>query len=64
MTDWIEHDGRSVPVDGECFVLVRFRDGFEERLGEEWKAKHWTTQWFHYPVDEPENDIVAYKVVS
>lgn len=38
-SEWIEHDGKGMPVDGETVVFVKFGDG-----GEDWrhnKASFW-----------------------
>jgi hypothetical protein len=44
MSEWIEHDGKGIPVDGETLVLVRFWGGEESIVpnrasvaGECWK---------------------------
>ncbi|MDX1222723.1 hypothetical protein GOL85_13420 [Sinorhizobium medicae] len=64
--EWIEHDGKGMPVDGETPVVLRFRDG-DMRIG---KAGHWhgcgegdDTQWVFSDWD-PDFDIVAYRVLE
>lgn len=63
MTDWIKHDGKGMPVDGNTLVTVRFRDGREEK--EHLNAFWWSPiagsrdHWTHtgHPAD-----IIAYRV--
>ncbi len=69
MTDgWIEHDGKGMPVDGDTLVICKFRDGDEEKDGEEWAAKFWhssdpaLSNWVH--IYGRNAEIVAYKVVK
>lgn len=38
MTDWIEHDGKGMPVEPTVKVDVKFRDDDEEVFGVEAKA--------------------------
>lgn len=72
MSEWVEHDGKSMPVPGETLVLVRHRDGVDEAqrgypprradfwlFGEEFNDM---SNWSH---DLPASgDIVAYKIMS
>jgi hypothetical protein len=72
MSEWIEHDGESMPVPGETMVLVRHRDGTdeEERDFAPSRADYWlfgtmfndSSNWSH--TDPCDADIVAYKIVS
>lgn len=71
MTDWIEHDGKGMPVNGEEFVDVKFRDG--EIFGTFVEARVWhatdpshlqeESNWI-FSDPEDDNDIVAYRVHS
>lgn len=63
MSDWIEHDGKGMPVEGNSFVSVRFYDGCID--GEPyWKAKNWYENWFWDTAQNCSANIVAYKVVK
>lgn len=69
MTDWIEHDGNGIPVDEHDLVIVKFRDGDEESVGEQWEARCWGTtgifsNWVHDVIAPCEADIIAYKVIK
>lgn len=68
MTDWIDHDGKGMPVDGEEFVDVKFRDG--DTFGAFVEARIWhSTDATHQDEDScwlfsdkhDDSDIVAYK---
>lgn len=71
MSEWIEHDGKSIPIDKNVKVIVRFRDGTDEELtgasasfaGYWHNEYHWpSSNWCH---EEPCGaDIVTYKVVG
>jgi hypothetical protein len=50
--DWIEHDGKGMPVDGE--TLVQFRNA----IGEELLGKAHNLEWVH----GLDTDIIAYRV--
>lgn len=59
MTEWIEHDGKGMPVDAETKVIVRFRNGIEEDETDAWDACLW--EWENYGDG---SDIVAYRVIE
>ena len=63
MSDWIEHDGKGMPIDGEIRVHVKFRDGSESYREYPWLARMWGSNWEHYP-DHHEADIVAYRIIA
>jgi hypothetical protein len=63
--DWIDHDGKGLPVDVDEKVELRFRDG-DTRVG---RAGFWHsdgdegTQWV-FDESDPDYDIIAYRVVQ
>lgn len=57
ITDWIPHDGKSMPVEWPTFGQVQFRDGSETRPGE---IAIRTTRWAWRPNPTPA-DVVAYR---
>lgn len=65
MSEWIEHDGKGMPVPAETRVELRFRDG-DTRFG---AAGTWDsdgdegTQW-RFLASDPDFDIVAYRILS
>lgn len=68
-TDWIEHDGKSIPVDADTLVYVKFRDGKSSVNPDPVMASWWhgsggvASCWLHN--DHNCNaDIVAYRVVK
>lgn len=73
MGEWIEHDGKGMPVDGESYVHVRFRDGSADEpvipFFEADKAKYWDddnpllNNWLWGSCDL-DSEIVAYRVVA
>jgi hypothetical protein len=65
--EWIEHDGRSCPVDPETMVLVKFRDDSPHysSAGSERPARQWhhsNPQWSNWIHQNTPADIVAYRV--
>lgn len=66
-TDWIEHDGKGLPVPEDTLVLVKYRNGVGgtdiARRAYSWTASDpECSNWDHtYPCG---SDIVAYKVVE
>lgn len=64
-SDWVEHDGKGMPVDTNARVMVRFRDGAVDAGG--LCANFWhddetsCSNWVH---DGSAPDILAYRVVS
>jgi len=62
--EWIEHDGKGMPVDGERKVYVCFRGAGERGPA---KARFWNrctpSCWLHTDTD-PEMDIIAYRLVD
>ena len=66
MSEWIEHDGKGMPVSPDTKVIVRFRDGDEETEDLAATAASWGagrgSNWSHeFPGG---SDIVAYHIVS
>ena len=64
--EWIEHDGKGLPVDVDADVTLLFRDG-DTRTG---RAGFWhddgsaeCSNWIWFG-GEPEIDIIAYRVVK
>ena len=59
MSEWMKHDGNSLPCDSESFVFIMQRDGFEDYA----QAKNFG--WKHR-TDSSGNpwlgDIVKYKM--
>lgn len=43
MSEWIEHDGKGMPVDGETLVYAKFADGYSDnpRLRNPIPASYW-----------------------
>lgn len=66
MTDWIKHDGKGMPVDGETLVQVRFRDGWsDERHATNDKASYWhedEPEGSSWVSTEDDDYIIAYRV--
>ena len=68
MSEWIEHDGKGMPVDGEVIVDVKFPDGV---VVSELRAKHWhhaytdASNWYRPDWDHHTNArISAYRIVE
>lgn len=72
ISDWIDHDGKGMPVSGNTFVLCRFRDGVEEDeidfleefedSAEFWNGDGWRVNlWKH---SGGSSDIIAYRIVN
>lgn len=66
MSDWIEHDGKGMPVDVDATVSLLFRDG-DVRTG---RAGFWNddgsaecSNWV-WGDAETEIDIVAYRIAE
>jgi hypothetical protein len=65
-SDWIEHDGKGMPVSPDTKVIVRFRDGEEEGPDQAEYAECWGmcgcgSNWSHeFPSP---SDIVAYRII-
>jgi len=74
MSEWIEHDGKGMPVDGDTLVYVRFADGWEDErdaFGNDLspdKAKVWgsgpSSNWVWGEQRPIHLEIVAYRIVS
>ncbi|HYE38263.1 hypothetical protein [Methylocaldum sp.] len=67
MSEWIEHDGKGLPVAPETKVLVRLRGGTE--TGDPDRAGWWddpdpTDSNWVANAGSPSCDIVAYRIVS
>lgn len=70
-SEWIEHDGKDMPVDGKTLVLCRFRDGTDEEAEGDppTLASYWhdddleCSNWFHGN-SQCGAEIVAYRVVK
>ena len=56
--EWIEHDGKGMPVGLQQRVAVRHRNGI---VGKVMAAKFYG--WGHRP-DAPGYDIIAYRIVE
>ena len=69
MAEWIEHDGKGMPVNGNALVAVKFRDHspYYEGLDKAMPAKEWNglcsndSCWVHNGTD---GDIIAYRLAS
>lgn len=63
MSEWIEHDGNGMPIDGDKKVDVKFRDGRRNLCV--WPAKHWERlfEWADHRVPK-KDQIVAYRIIS
>lgn len=55
MSDWIEHDGKEMPVPGDTVVDVRFRDGTEMHDTYPCMSDSWKHIW-------GDADIIAYRL--
>lgn len=66
MTDWIDHDGKELPVEKETLVGVRMRDGSETPAGMSFPASGWKWRWEDEtaPDGNRSGDIVAYRIHS
>lgn len=65
--DWIDHDGKGMPVDGKKLVDVKFRDGkVHERTmtAEFWHEDEPDSSNWCFVAEPPDAHIVAYRVVS
>lgn len=63
-SEWIEHDGKSMPVAHDTLVDVRHRDGDEfERVRAGNREDVYAVDWSHEDQDF-DGDIVAYRVHS
>lgn len=70
MSEWIEHDGKGMPVDGEILVHVRFPDGYEDTHDYQGnplkpdRADYWSRSWDWMRPGAPlDVEIFAYRVV-
>ena len=68
-SEWIEHDGKGMPVDGETIVRVRLGNGWKEPA----TFEHWTAAAWHEPATSsnwtcheysPDDAIVAYQIAT
>lgn len=63
LSEWIEHDGKGIPVDADQPVFVKFASGWkDEHLGHS-QASYWEWEWERVGTPWP-SDIVAYRVVK
>ena len=63
--EWIEHDGKGMPIDPEQRAMVKFRDGNIDDVNPA-KAKFWSSgrhDWWAHEGDRDSN-IIAYCVVN
>jgi len=64
--EWIKHDGKGMPVDGELFVDVRYLVG-TERSSVQAKWLHASggplSDWI-WPVPDDEFNIISYRIVE
>lgn len=69
-TDWIEHDGKGMPVEGDTFVLVKTKLGKEKEpnfIGNDFdKASYWDgdEDYENYWLSSTPNRITHYKIVT
>ncbi len=67
MSEWIEHDGKSVPVSPETKVLIKSRDGYETKnpMAASWfdHADINLSDW-RWPSMHEGNEIVSYRVTD
>jgi hypothetical protein len=62
--DWIEHDGKGMPVGGDVRVEVRVKDGteYDEEDASWWGDGGVDSNWNHtYPTHK---DITHYRIVK
>jgi hypothetical protein len=69
MSEWIEHDGKGIPVPANTEVEVRFRDGdpvgtLEPKLAWTWGENSIDSNWVHHPKLPSRDDIVAYRIIT
>ena len=71
-SEWIEHDGKGMPVDGDVLVAVRFKDGEPGFDDSPIPASYWhnyealASNWIAVP-DDPYDDgftISAYRIAT
>lgn len=60
-SEWIEHDGKGMPVDGDTIVCIRMRDGDETPASWNTAAEEWIWTWGER---DRTGDIIAYRVVK
>lgn len=66
-TEWIEHDGKGLPVPEDTLVLVKYRNGINgedirPQRAYKWGAGGVWSNWNHaVPCG---SDIIAYKVIE
>lgn len=63
--EWIEHDGKGMPIDPEQRAMVKFRDGKIDDVNPA-KAKFWSSgrhDWWAHEGDRNRN-IIAYRIVT
>ncbi|WP_460231515.1 hypothetical protein [Agrobacterium radiobacter] len=65
--DWIKHDGKSIPVNGDTIVEVRMASGFEydADFASNWLEREGSKSNWHHDLGCPHPcDIVAYRIVT
>lgn len=65
MSEWIDHDGASFPLDADSRVQVRRKGGdhgSRERWAGRWLAEQ-PNPWLWEPGSEDPGDIIAYTIV-
>lgn len=59
MSDWIKHDGKGCPVDGDVLVLIQYRDGgIDADVAVYFSLRNF---WKH---KNSGFDIIAYQVIT
>lgn len=63
MSEWIEHDGKGMPVDGDTLVYVKFSDGDDDsKCKRPMTASYWRHNWNRPEAPFHGSDIVAYRI--
>lgn len=70
-SEWIEHDGKRMPVDGDVLVAVRFKDGCNDFDDSPILASRWhddeigASNWIKTGLDRIFNaTISAYRIAT
>lgn len=51
MSEWIEHDGKGMPVGGDTLVTVHLRDGYKTQLLMRAREFDWDNTYETTPLD-------------
>lgn len=68
-SEWIDHDGKGMPVDGDVLVAVKFKDGDEDFINFPIRAEYWHSDnegsnWVASNTDDDDALITAYRIAT